>query len=207
MEKWVAAGACDGFMIMAPYVPGSLEDFVRLAIPELQRRGLFRTSYSGDTLRSRGNALTHEEPGSELVADDGTHVGMTRNLPIASSAAALAQGIDSAHNGDCGKGVCECGHDGKTPEDYSSGHWCAPPGNCRVDADCGAGNFCSASHPLCSRGGGHSGFYCHTSKDECWRDEDCPRPEKQSYFGTSANCQYAPQRGRWVCMQESCPVG
>jgi FMN-dependent oxidoreductase (nitrilotriacetate monooxygenase family) len=51
MEHWVASGACDGFMIMAPYVPGGFEDFVRLAIPELQRRGLFRKSYEGATLR------------------------------------------------------------------------------------------------------------------------------------------------------------
>jgi alkanesulfonate monooxygenase len=32
-------------------MPGSLEDFVEQVIPELQRRGLFRTEYEGDTLR------------------------------------------------------------------------------------------------------------------------------------------------------------
>jgi FMN-dependent oxidoreductase (nitrilotriacetate monooxygenase family) len=51
MQTWLAAGACDGFMVRATYLPGGLEDFVRLAIPELQRRGLFRTAYSGTTLR------------------------------------------------------------------------------------------------------------------------------------------------------------
>ena len=51
MESWHAAGACDGFMIQVPYMPGGLEDFSRLAVPELQRRGLFRTGYSGTTLR------------------------------------------------------------------------------------------------------------------------------------------------------------
>lgn len=51
MEQWFRADACDGFMIQAPYVPGSLEDFVGLAVPELQRRGLFRTDYEGETLR------------------------------------------------------------------------------------------------------------------------------------------------------------
>jgi N-acetyl-S-(2-succino)cysteine monooxygenase len=36
---------------MPPYLPGGLEDFVSLVIPELQRRGLFRTEYEGRTLR------------------------------------------------------------------------------------------------------------------------------------------------------------
>ena len=41
----------DGFNVMPPYLPGALDDFVALVIPELQRRGLFRTEYSGRTLR------------------------------------------------------------------------------------------------------------------------------------------------------------
>jgi hypothetical protein len=36
---------------MPPYFPGGLDDFVELVVPELQRRGLFRTEYSGTTLR------------------------------------------------------------------------------------------------------------------------------------------------------------
>jgi alkanesulfonate monooxygenase len=36
---------------MPPYLPGGLDDFVDLVIPELQRRGLFRTEYEGTTLR------------------------------------------------------------------------------------------------------------------------------------------------------------
>lgn len=51
MERWLTAGACDGFMIQTPYMPGGLEDFARLVIPELQRRELFRTGYTGTTLR------------------------------------------------------------------------------------------------------------------------------------------------------------
>ena len=31
--------------------PGGCEDFVALVVPELQRRGLFRTEYEGNTLR------------------------------------------------------------------------------------------------------------------------------------------------------------
>jgi len=51
MEEWLVTGACDGFNIMFPYVPGGLDDFVDLVVPELQRRGLFRTEYEGTTLR------------------------------------------------------------------------------------------------------------------------------------------------------------
>jgi len=51
MEAWLDAAACDGFTIMFPYLPGGLEDFCGRVVPELQRRGLFRTAYEGATLR------------------------------------------------------------------------------------------------------------------------------------------------------------
>ena len=51
MEHWFRNGACDGFNVMPAYLPGSLRDFVDMVIPELQRRGLFRTEYEGKTLR------------------------------------------------------------------------------------------------------------------------------------------------------------
>jgi FMN-dependent oxidoreductase (nitrilotriacetate monooxygenase family) len=49
-ERFLKAGA-DGFNIMPPTVPGGLDDFITLVIPELRRRGLFRTEYEGRTLR------------------------------------------------------------------------------------------------------------------------------------------------------------
>ncbi|WP_375465629.1 LLM class flavin-dependent oxidoreductase [uncultured Methylobacterium sp.] len=49
-ERFEADGA-DGFNIMPPTLPGGLDDFAALVIPELQRRGLFRTEYEGRTLR------------------------------------------------------------------------------------------------------------------------------------------------------------
>lgn len=51
LERWFRGGACDGFMISAPFQPGGFEDFVRLVVPELQRRGLYRTAYEGSNLR------------------------------------------------------------------------------------------------------------------------------------------------------------
>jgi FMN-dependent oxidoreductase (nitrilotriacetate monooxygenase family) len=51
LEAWFRADACDGFIIRPSYLPGSMEEFVRLVVPELQRRGLFRKEYTGRTLR------------------------------------------------------------------------------------------------------------------------------------------------------------
>ena len=51
MEEWFNAPACDGFNLTLAHFPESLDDFVDLVVPELQRRGSFRTEYSGQTLR------------------------------------------------------------------------------------------------------------------------------------------------------------
>ena len=51
IEDWFNDGAADGFNVMPPVVPAMLEPFIEAVIPLLQRRGLFRTEYSGKTLR------------------------------------------------------------------------------------------------------------------------------------------------------------
>jgi alkanesulfonate monooxygenase SsuD/methylene tetrahydromethanopterin reductase-like flavin-dependent oxidoreductase (luciferase family) len=51
MEEWFAAEACDGFVLAATHMPGAFEDVVRMVVPELQRRQVFRSSYGGSTLR------------------------------------------------------------------------------------------------------------------------------------------------------------
>jgi FMN-dependent oxidoreductase (nitrilotriacetate monooxygenase family) len=51
MEDWFTAGAVDGFIIWPTIFPTMFEEFGRLVVPELQRRGLFRTAYQGRTLR------------------------------------------------------------------------------------------------------------------------------------------------------------
>ncbi|MGF6642804.1 LLM class flavin-dependent oxidoreductase [Paraburkholderia sp. GAS82] len=49
-ERFVKGGA-DGYNVMPPVLPAGLDDFVELVIPELRRRGLFRSEYEGRTLR------------------------------------------------------------------------------------------------------------------------------------------------------------
>lgn len=51
MEVWLEAGVADGFNLMPPTLPGSLEDFVELIVPEMQKRGIFREKYEGHTFR------------------------------------------------------------------------------------------------------------------------------------------------------------
>lgn len=51
IEDWFRSGACDGFNVMAPLLPSGLERFVDSVVPLLQRREIFRTEYSGRTLR------------------------------------------------------------------------------------------------------------------------------------------------------------
>lgn len=50
-ERWFGEGAADGFTVLPPSLPGSLDDFAALVVPELRRRGLFRSEYEGATLR------------------------------------------------------------------------------------------------------------------------------------------------------------
>ncbi|WP_406098382.1 NtaA/DmoA family FMN-dependent monooxygenase [Streptomyces sp. NBC_01013] len=52
MAERVATGAADGFVLVPHLTPGGLDDFVDRVVPLLQERGVFRTAYTGSTLRS-----------------------------------------------------------------------------------------------------------------------------------------------------------
>ncbi len=60
MQEWFEDKAADGFNVMPPYFPGGLEDFNRQVVPILQDRGLFRTEYTGSTLRDHLNIARPE---------------------------------------------------------------------------------------------------------------------------------------------------
>jgi N-acetyl-S-(2-succino)cysteine monooxygenase len=51
MQAWFEGFGVDGFLVHPATLPGGLNDFVDLVVPELQDRGLFRTEYAGTTLR------------------------------------------------------------------------------------------------------------------------------------------------------------
>ncbi len=52
IEDWFRTGAADGFNVMPPVITQQLELFANEVVPILRKRGLFRTDYSGHTLRS-----------------------------------------------------------------------------------------------------------------------------------------------------------
>jgi FMN-dependent oxidoreductase (nitrilotriacetate monooxygenase family) len=51
MEEWFNNDAADGFNVLPDHSPGGLAEFVDMVVPEMQRRGLYRTAYEGQTLR------------------------------------------------------------------------------------------------------------------------------------------------------------
>lgn len=66
MEEWLMTEACDGFNIMFPFLPAGMDEFVDRVVPELQRRGLYRTEYEGKTLREN---LGIPRPENRFFAD------------------------------------------------------------------------------------------------------------------------------------------
>lgn len=62
LEQYFRDGAADGYNIMAPVLPGGLNDFIESVVPELQRRGLFRTEYETSTLRGNLGLGTVRRP-------------------------------------------------------------------------------------------------------------------------------------------------
>ena len=80
MEAWFDSGACDGFVIAATHSPGAYEDVVRLVVPELQRRGVFRTttparrcaSISGSSARAGAAWLSRAARSGLRVIDAAT---------------------------------------------------------------------------------------------------------------------------------------
>jgi FMN-dependent oxidoreductase (nitrilotriacetate monooxygenase family) len=65
MESEIAAGVCDGFVLCLQGCPEELEDFVDLVVPELRRRGRFRSDYEADTLRGH---LGLSRPSNQFAA-------------------------------------------------------------------------------------------------------------------------------------------
>ncbi|SNY72168.1 LLM class flavin-dependent oxidoreductase [Pantoea sp. GL120224-02] len=51
MQAWLDADACDGFLAVPTHFPTGVEALTQLLVPELQRRGIFRTEYEGTHLR------------------------------------------------------------------------------------------------------------------------------------------------------------
>ena len=53
MEDWMAQANLDGFVLARTVTPECFTDFVELVVPELQRRGAYKTAYAAGTLREK----------------------------------------------------------------------------------------------------------------------------------------------------------
>ena len=79
IQHWFESGAADGFNVMPADLPKGLEDFCTLVVPELQRRGLFRTSYTGRTLRDH---LGLARPANRAVTSSTDGIARCRATPV-----------------------------------------------------------------------------------------------------------------------------
>ena len=98
-------------------------------------------------------------------------------------------------------GPCEC-----RPQAVTAGQGFGPaatptnvckPGNCRVDKDCGAGNYCSPSQGPCGNYAGTVGYFCHTPLDKCVDDADCKTQG-------GGDCRFDQVGAAWVCQTSQC---
>ena len=70
MQTWFESGAADGFNVMPPWLTGGFEVFADEVLPILRQRGLFRTDYTGTTLREHyGLARPDSQYAGERVSD------------------------------------------------------------------------------------------------------------------------------------------
>jgi hypothetical protein len=70
MQTWFESGAADGFNVMPPWLTGGFEVFADEVLPILRARGLFRTDYTGTTLREHyGLVRPDSQYAGERVSD------------------------------------------------------------------------------------------------------------------------------------------
>ena len=75
LELWFTTDAADGFNVMPAVLPSGLEEFVDGVVPLLQRRGLFREEYAGDTLRDHYGLPVPPSLAARSAASDRALVG------------------------------------------------------------------------------------------------------------------------------------
>jgi FMN-dependent oxidoreductase (nitrilotriacetate monooxygenase family) len=78
MQRWMTEGDVDGFNLSRTVMPESLETFIELIVPELQDRGLYKTSYAPGTYRQKLFGL------GDRLGDD--HPAALERWPVAASA-------------------------------------------------------------------------------------------------------------------------
>jgi FMN-dependent oxidoreductase (nitrilotriacetate monooxygenase family) len=93
MQTWLDAEACDGFTVTFPFLPEGLEGVTQRLIPVLQKRGLFRKDYAGDTLRQH---LGLPRPQNRFFPDKSPKA-FTRLWPTTVGGETKLNGLAKAH--------------------------------------------------------------------------------------------------------------
>jgi len=72
LQSWIEETGADGFNLCSVVMPETFADIARLLVPELQRRGVYKTEYADGTLREklfgRGSRLFAGHPGHAAKA-------------------------------------------------------------------------------------------------------------------------------------------
>lgn len=102
------------------------------------------------------------------------------------------------NDGECQTGVCSC-DSGTGGTDV-----CLHMSGCKIDADCGAGGFCSPSQGDCGNYSGVVGYFCHQANDECVDDKDCDGPGNPAGGVGNGSCRYNKMVGHWRCETSQC---
>lgn len=66
LQLWFESGAADGFMLLPPYLPGPVNEFVDKVVPILVKRGIYRSGYEGATLRDHLGLVRPPHPAASV---------------------------------------------------------------------------------------------------------------------------------------------
>ena len=69
MQDLFETGVADGFLLRSPIYPGGIDDIANLLVPELQRQGLFRMDYEGETFRDNLGLARPPHPNAKQASD------------------------------------------------------------------------------------------------------------------------------------------
>ena len=110
MARFVRDEAADGFILVPHLTPGGLDEFVDRVVPLLQERGVFRTAYTGRTLRDHLGLSLPGRPGI-----GGTGGGRTGAGPRARTPSGTRRPQRSSHGVPEGRAHCPGGRKAPGP--------------------------------------------------------------------------------------------
>jgi len=90
MQAWIEETGVDGFNLSYTIMPDSHTDFVDLVVPELQRRGVYKTAYQPGTLREKLYGPGRARVGDDHAAAQYRVWGQRNAEPTAATAEAIA---------------------------------------------------------------------------------------------------------------------